>query len=130
MGRMLIVALACGLASSWGGGTARAQSVTEVTVQATRVVQTHIDRSPSGVPISDVSISYGVTFSELDLASPAGAAQLEQRVKEAALQACREIGRLYPDATPKDEECAKAATEKAMIRVRELEAAAARHPGR
>jgi UrcA family protein len=59
----------------------------------------------------------------LDLGSPAGLAQAEKRVKDVAETACRELGRLYPDSTPSDAECAKAAADKAVARLKELAAA-------
>lgn len=40
------------------------------------------------------------------------------------MAACQEIGRQYPLSTPSDEACAKAAADKAMIKVRELVVAA------
>jgi UrcA family protein len=128
--RTLFVATAAGvLASSLVIGIAVAQTTTEVTVEATRVMRTNAGRTPSGVPIADISLSYGVSYSGLDLASHAGAMQLEKRVKDAATEACKEISRQYPDASPNDAECIKAATDKAMIKVRELEAAAAKKAG-
>ena len=73
-----------------------------------------------------MSLAYGVSTAGLDLSSKAGALQLEKRVNDAARAACKELGRRYPDATPSDALCAKSASEKAMVRVRELEAAAVR----
>jgi hypothetical protein len=37
---------------------------------------------------------------------------------------CQEIGQKYPDATPSEELCAKAAADKAMVTVHELVAIA------
>jgi UrcA family protein len=79
----------------------------------------------SGIPILDVSLSYGVSTAGLDLATKSGATALETRVKDAAAAACKEIGQKYPDATPNEAECAKSATAKAMVKVHELVAAAA-----
>jgi len=61
----------------------------------------------------------------LDLASHVGALELEKRVHDAAMAACKEIGKQYPNATPSEDACAKAAADKAMVRAHELEAAAA-----
>jgi len=116
------------LASSLAAGIAVAQKTPEVMVQATRLVETNTARSPSGVPISNISLAYGVNYSDLDLASHAGALELEKRVSNAALAACKEISRQYPEALPKEPECAKAATDKALVKVHELEAAAATKP--
>ena len=49
---------------------------------------------------------------------------LEKRVREAADAACKEISRSHPDAQPNDAECARKATDGAMVQVREAIAAA------
>lgn len=85
-------------------------------------------KTASGVPIVDVSISYGVSYAGLDLASAVGAAEIEKRVNDAAKEACKEIAAKRPLAqfTTSEAECAKAAADKAMVKVHELEAAAAK----
>jgi UrcA family protein len=110
-------------------GVALAQGIPEVKVQATRVISSAmsaktVGHTSSGVPIKDITLSYGVSAEGLDLATNSGAAAFEQRVKDAAEQACKEIGRQYPDATPSAAECAKVSADKAMGRVHELVAAA------
>jgi len=101
-----------------------AQEMGEVTVQASRVVKKTIGRTSSGVPIQDISLSYGVSTAGLDLSSSAGAAALKKRVTDAANAACKELGRQYPDASTTDAECVKNATDKAMVKVNDLVAAA------
>lgn len=110
-------------------GVALAQGLPEVKVEATRVVASAmsartVGRSTSGVPIQDVTLSYGVSAAGLDLSTHTGAVAFEQRVREAAEQACKEIGRQYPDATPSEAVCAKTAADGAMARVHELISAA------
>ncbi len=107
-------------------GAVVAQNLEEVTVKATRILNTKtVDRSAStGNPILDVSVSYGVRVADLDLASNYGPIQLEKRVHDAALAACQDIGRRYPDATPSEQECARVAADKAMVTVREMVAVA------
>src|SRR5579862_6064724 len=105
-------------------GIAIAQDTGEVTVQASRVVKKTIGTTASGIPIQDVSLSYGVSTAGLDLSSSSGAAELKKRVVEAAKAACKELGRQYPRSKPEDEACAKAAADKAMARVDELVAGA------
>jgi len=85
-------------------------------------------KTASGVPIVDVSISYGVSYAGLDLASAVGAAEIEKRVNDAANEACKEISAkgALQQFTTSEAECAKAAVHKAMVRVHELEAAAAK----
>ena len=81
----------------------------------------------SGVPIVNMSITYGVSYAGLDLASAAGAAELEKRVNDAAKDACAELSAKRPlvQFTTSDAECAKSAVDNAMVKVHELEAAAA-----
>jgi len=103
-------------------GAALAQELPEVKVEATRVVATPITaktvgKTASGVPIKEVTLSYGVSSEGLDLSTQTGALALEQRVRTAAAQACREIGRQYPDSTPSEAECAKATANAAMAQV-------------
>jgi UrcA family protein len=104
-------------------GIVIAQDTGEVTVQASRVVKKTIGTTSSGIPIQDVSLSYGVSTTGLDLSSSNGAAALKKRVADAAAAACKELGRQYPSSTPEDADCAKKATDKAMVKVDELIAA-------
>ncbi|HYL01642.1 MAG TPA: UrcA family protein [Steroidobacteraceae bacterium] len=110
-------------------GVALAQELPEVKVQATRIVSSEmtartVGRSTSGVPIQDVTLSYGVNAAGLDLSTHTGAVAFEQRVKAAAEQACKEIGRQYPNATPSEAVCATTAVDGAMARVQEIIASA------
>ncbi len=95
---------------------AQTPNMDEITVQGTRLVTTKAaGRSPSGVPIDNVSLSYGVIIAGLDLASHAGYTEAERRVKDVAATACRELAKRYPDGTPSEAECARAAAAKAMV---------------
>ncbi len=126
---MSIRLVAVSVAAALVAGVAVAQGVAEVKVEATRVISggmtaKTVGRSSSGVPIKEISLSYRVSSEGLDLSTKTGAAALEQRVKDAAADACKEIGRQYPDATPGDAACAKTAADQAMAKVHEVVAAA------
>ena len=111
----LIVGMIAGAAA---GGIARAQNVQEVTVQGTRIVSTRIvGPSSSAVPVTDISISYGVSTAGLDLTSHAGVMELEKRVKDVAESACKELSTRYPTGTPNETECARTAVAKTMAKV-------------
>jgi UrcA family protein len=113
------------VASVLVGRIAIAQNVEEVAVQAKRGLTTKVvGRTASGLPLVDISLSHDASAAGLDLTSNAGAAELERRVNDAARAACKEIGRQYPDATPSNAECAKAAAGEAMVKARKLVAAA------
>jgi UrcA family protein len=102
-----------------------AQNLEEITVQGTRVLDIKdAGRSNTGLPIRDVSLTYGVNIADLDLATQYGPIALEKRVKDAAMAACEELGQKYPQSTPSNGECAKAAADKAMVKARELVAKA------
>jgi len=121
-----IVKVSFGLfAAAFTGNILLAQQMPEVTVQASRVVEKQVGRTSSGIPIVDVSLSYGVSYAGLDLNTNAGVTELEKRVKDAAMKACTELSRQYPLSNQTDAECAKSATDKAMVKVHELAAAAA-----
>jgi UrcA family protein len=107
-----------------------AQDTGDVIVQASRVNKHTVGTTSSGIPIVDLSLSYGVSAKDLDLASHAGAMELQKRVADAAMAACKELGRQYPDSLPSTDDCAKTATAKAMVRVNELLAAAAKKPAK
>ncbi len=117
------------LAATAFGTVVIADDMGEVTVQASRVVAKTVGKTSSGIPIVDISLSYGVSAKDLDLASHSGAMELQKRVADAAQAACKELSRQYPDSTPSDAECVKTATAKAMVRVNEMLAAAAKKPG-
>ena len=121
--RLITVAVAL-LAGVSVNAVVIAQEMGEVTVQASRVVKKVIGTTSSGIPIEDISLSYGVSTTGLDLSSSAGAAELKKRVTNAANAACKELGRQYPDAQTTDAECVKQATDKAMVKVNDLVAAA------
>jgi UrcA family protein len=126
---MSIKVVAASAAAALIAGAALAQGVPEVKVQATRIISSAmsaktVGKTSSGVPIQDVTLSYGVNAQGLDLSTNTGAKAFEQRVKDAAEQACKDIARQYPDSTPNDADCAKAAADQAMVRVNELIAAA------
>jgi UrcA family protein len=127
--RVAVAAVASGLA----GGIAVAQNpnMGEITVQGTRMVTTKVvGRTSSGIPINDVSLSYGVIIKGLDLASQAGFMEAERRVKDAAQTACKELVKRYPNGTPSEAECAKAAADKAMVVVNGWAALASKASGK
>ena len=128
----ILIRVAIGLLAATSVSTlVIAEDMGEVTVQASRVVNKEtVGRTASGVPIVDISLSYGVSAKGLDLASHAGAMELQKRVSDAARAACKELGRQYPDSLPSDADCTKAATDKAMVKVNEMLAAAAKKPAK
>jgi UrcA family protein len=102
-----------------------AQNTPEVKVEATHILsKTTNIRGPTNFPMTDLSLAYGVSLAGLNLATKSGATEAENRVNAAALAACKEIGRQYPDAAPSENACAREAAQKAMVKVNELVLAA------
>ena len=123
--RKMLVGTAVGvLATALVGTIAIAQQPDEVKVEASRIVKTVASKGVSGVEIVDMSLSYGVSYAGLDLASRAGAVELERRISAAAHKACKELGRQYPDSTPSDPECTRVTTDKGLVAAHALEASA------
>lgn len=90
--------------------------------------------STSSADVELISLSRGVTYSDLDLSQPTDVATLEARVRLAAREACDELDRRYPkeifEPVPYYQDCVRTAVAHAMAAVRELEAAAVRNPSR
>ncbi len=113
--------LACMISST----SALAQTP-EISVEAMRTTKTTIGQTSSGIPIENVALSYGVSTQGLDLSTDTGKRALEKRVSDAAMAACKELGRQYPGSKPSDSECAKLATDKAIAQIQKVETAAAK----
>jgi UrcA family protein len=130
--KKILLGIGIGVAASMSlGNLAVAQGVQEIVVTAKRVITAQpAGKTASGVPIVDMSVSYGVSYSGLDLASAVGAAEIEKRVNDAAKEACKEITAQRPLVrfTTSDAECAKAAADKAMVKARALIAEAGKKP--
>jgi UrcA family protein len=108
--------------------SAGAQQIEGVDVAASRIVKEKVGTAMNLAPIYSISLSYRVSYADLDLGTKAGAAALEKRVQTAAAAACKEVRRVYPESEPGDSACAKNAVDEAMVRVREVVAAASAAP--
>jgi UrcA family protein len=68
-----------------------------ITVEASHQVQKkQVGMSYSGIPIEQVKLSRQVGYHDLNLGTPAGAAELEKRIKTTAEEACKQLRTLYP----------------------------------
>lgn len=109
-------------------GISVAQQMDAINVSGTRNVDVQVERDTNGTASYKIlSLTYGVKIAGLDLTTAAGAAEIEKRVNDAALAACKEIGQQYPASTPGDEQCAKQAARKSMVKAHQL-IDAARNP--
>ena len=120
--RAMLRGLVLGLtAIAIGGTSAYAGTLETVTVTGSRAVSEEISgKSRIGADIREVSVSYRVNVADLDLATSAGKAELEKRVKAVASAACNELDRLTfgNPTSPDDEPCVKKTVDKAMATVR------------
>lgn len=86
--------LAIAAGSLFASGVAFAEEPANVTIEAQR--SQVIGRNSLGGPVELVSITRHVGFSDLDLTKHSDAAQLKQRVSEAATAICGKLDKMYP----------------------------------
>ena len=112
--------------------SAAASPQEEVMVYAPFVVQrkvlTRMMTRKSSTGLELISVSRSVSFADLDLSDSANVTTLENRVHQAAQDACNEIERRYPKSDyrpiPANQDCVGNAVREAMVVVRQLEASA------
>jgi UrcA family protein len=104
-------------------GAAVGQQTEEVMVRGPGIQSTEVERSSTGVPVVMFTVSYKVSYEDLDLTTTEGMAELTKRIEGAAMQGCREIGLAYRTAQPNDWLCARYAAKEAMADVQQLAAA-------
>ena len=99
----------------------------QVTIEAPQYVFKKAPSSGRQYNWDRVSISRAVSYSDLDLARPADAAELERRVKEAAQDVCNKLYRRFPrynSLIAVDRKCVNDAIGEAMVSVRTIVAKA------
>lgn len=111
------------LAAAAIGGGAVGQETEEVTVRGPGIQSTEVERSSIGVPVVMFTVSYKVSYEDLDLTTSDGMAELTKRIEDAANQGCREIGLAYRTAQPSDWLCARHASKEALAEVQQVVAA-------
>ena len=102
--------IVCGAA-----GAQPVQELQDITVTSARVVT--VGRSQIGGPEQEVRLSRAVNSSDLDLATPEGMAELENRVEQMSEALCKELDQLYPLDEAQSRDCAKAAVKRTMADV-------------
>jgi len=122
-----LAAMLVGLATS---GATFAQQASEVVVEAPRAQVTH--SSANGIPTEVITIRHRVSYKDIDISNYSGAKVLEQRVKDAATEACKQIKTLYPNelVTMDEAACEKAAIDDAMVQANAAIAAARKAAGK
>jgi len=107
-------AMVC-VAASWPSW---AQEMGQVVVEASRVQSTTIKGQAA------VSIVYKVSYSDLNLATHSGAAELQKRVKDSAAKACTQLAKLEPTSVETDPTCLTTATKNGLAQADKAIAAA------
>ena len=105
------------------------KSTEEVKIEAAKVVTVRHGHSRTGIENETVQVSHKVSLADLDTATPAGAAELQSRIRDTADSICRQLGELYPAGSARNEEvdqsvCVKGAVENAMSQARQAIASA------
>jgi UrcA family protein len=98
----------------------------DVKTEAGKVQET-VKLSYTGVPIERLQVDLPVSYANLDLTTPAGAAELKRRVSDAAKEACDKVDSANPtDLLDTDDTayCVRTATHGAMKQVKAVIAAA------
>lgn len=124
--RLVTLALAAA-GTAFAYGARAAEPVTEVIVEAPKVVHTSQKVPPLGAGVDIASVRYRVSYADLDISTPAGAKTLEQRIDDAAKRACAQLLAAAPNgSTPvaSDPPCVKTAVAGAMKQANEAIAAA------
>ena len=76
-----------------------------------------INRSRLGIVTEEIKMSVRVPYRDLDMATPAGVAELDKRVDEAANYVCRQLERMYPSGAPERRQCTRDAIDDAQPQV-------------
>jgi UrcA family protein len=120
------IPLTLALAAASGAAMAQEQAQSsQITIQGQPVQVTTVGRSYTGIPIVDYSFQRTVSYANLDLSTSAGAAELKNRVRETAREACETLSAADPlDASDDDGTCVRDATAGAMKQVTAAIAAA------
>jgi len=93
-------ALVGALAIPTGAATAQTTYTTqeEIIVTPPYVQHRPLGRSGTGIPVEELSLSRGVDYGDLDLSRWDDVRILDDRIRQAAYTACRELNRQYPEA--------------------------------
>jgi UrcA family protein len=95
-------------------------------IEAGKVQETMVRVSYTGIPIDRVQVDLPVSYANLDLTTPSGAAELKRRVTEAANEACKQVDQADPlDLSDTDDfSCVRKATDGALKQVKAVIVAA------
>jgi len=112
----LLVAAAGIVAAS---GASVAQQLGEIVVESSPAKVEQVKGYAGAMQqVKLLSVTYAVTYADLNLATHSGALALEKRINDAAKKGCEQIDKMFPlePAPAGDPPCVKTAVEKAMLK--------------
>ena len=108
------------------GAALAAEPLPTITIGAGVMAKAVVGTTTIGAPMEEVTITHRVSYSDLDLTTQTGAAELKARVKETANAACKQLDELYPLEEKNARECTSTAIAQASPQVENAIAAARR----
>lgn len=109
------------------GDAARAQDSNGAQEEVTVVAPRTVAREAGGATRDElISVTYRVSYDDLDLSMHADVLELEKRIDETAQEACDLLSKRYPLGEPSTSVCVKQAIEKAKAQANEAVLAANR----
>jgi UrcA family protein len=98
----------------------QADQTPNVEIEAGKVQQTEVRVDYTGMPVEQLQVDRQVSYADLDLTTPSGAAELNRRITEAAKEDCEQLDTADPiDLSYTDgASCVKAATDGALKQVK------------
>jgi len=119
----------CVVVSALLGTVAIAQKVPEVIVQAHRGVTTKsLGRDRLGIPVTEATMSLGVSLADLDLSTSAGKSEASQRIFKASGEVCMDLVNEFPEEVHTLQKCTRETSHQAEKQLQRLVATAAQ-PG-
>ena len=112
--RVALAVAAAAVAVAYGASAA--EPATEVIVEAPKIAHSTEHVASLGARVQVASVRYRVSYGDLNLATPAGAQVLEQRIHEAAARACKDIDAIIAPGPPTQDNppCVKSAVDGGM----------------
>lgn len=98
--------------------SAAAVAQTPVTVRASNLATRVIGTTTAGAPLVLTTLKSGVSYSDLNLTTPAGALGLTRRVHGTARDLCGQLDDMFPFEQPTARSCTVKAVADAMRQVR------------
>ena len=125
----LPVAATAALLALWGSTACGQEVKQEVKIEAGKMVTIKEGHSPTGIQTERVQLSRNVSFKDLDLTTPGGASELEQRIHDSADSVCKQLKEINPTNSAQNEEldhktCVNGAVKSAMKQMKQAVASA------